>query len=74
MRGLLRSLAWGLVALGFLSIGADAYWSWKAHAWAFRPIGFYLDLIHAGWAADLPAMATAHVSPGAGRVPLGGLQ
>ena len=67
MRGLLRSLAWGLVALGFLAVGADAYWSWKAHAWAFQPISFYVDLIHTDWTADIRA-AAAHVSPGTGRV------
>lgn len=45
----MRGVAWLFVALGFLAVGADAYWSWKAHDWAYRPIAFYLDLANPDW-------------------------
>ncbi len=53
MRGLLHATGWALTALGFLALGADAYWSWKVHAWAFESIGGYLDRIDPAWAADI---------------------
>lgn len=67
MRPALRALAWVLVALGFLAVGADAYWSWKAHSWAFGPIAFYLDLIDPHWTAAI-AEGAAEWSPRAARV------
>ena len=49
MRDPLRGLGLLLVALGFFAVGADLYWSWKAHAWSMQPISFYLDLIEPDW-------------------------
>lgn len=63
MRGLLRAVAWAAVALGFFALGGDLYWSWKAHGFAFRPIGFYLDLIDPTWAFDV-RVAAGRVSDG----------
>ncbi len=50
MRGFLRLLAWAFIALGWMAVGADLYWTWRDHAWTFRPIAFYLDLIDPLWA------------------------
>lgn len=53
MRALLNAVAWIFLAVGFVALGADAYWSWKAHGWAFQPLGFYLDLAASDWLAHL---------------------
>lgn len=53
MRGFLNGIAWIFLAVGFIALGADAYWSWKAHAWTFQPIGFYLNLASADWLAHI---------------------
>ena len=53
MAGLFRGLGWILVALGWFALGADAYWCWKAQAWTFQPISFYLDLANPLWAAGV---------------------
>ena len=58
MHAVLRATAWAAVALGFFALGADVYWSWKAQGFAYRPIGFYLDLIDTRWAFDLRVAAT----------------
>lgn len=53
MREFLNGVAWIFLAIGFVALGADAYWSWKAHGAAFQPIGFYLDLAADDWLAHL---------------------
>ena len=53
MRGLIYGIGAVLTAIAFLALGADAYFSWKAQAWTFEPIGAWLDRIDAGWAAAL---------------------
>lgn len=53
MREALNAVAWVFLAIAFIALGADAYWSWKARAWSFQPIGFYLDLAASDWLAHL---------------------
>ena len=53
MRGLLYAIGLALTALGFLALGADIYWSWKAHLWAYESIGGYLDRIDPAWTGHL---------------------
>lgn len=53
MRVALNAVAWIVLAVAFIALGADAYWSWKAEDWSFQPIGFYLRLIDAEWLAQL---------------------
>ena len=60
MRALFNGIAWIFLAVGFMALGADAYWSWKAHGWTFQPIGFYLDLGAADWLAHLRDWAADH--------------
>ena len=66
MRSLLRPIAWAFIALGWLAVGADAYWSWRDHGWSVRPIAFYLDLIDPDW-ARAARDAAFDWSAGAGR-------
>ncbi len=53
MRGLFHAIGALLVALGLLALGADAYWTWKANAWAFEPVGAWLDRLDPAWADGL---------------------
>jgi hypothetical protein len=53
MRELFNGIAWIFLAIGFVALGADAYWTWKAHHLAFQPVGFYLDLAADDWLASL---------------------
>jgi hypothetical protein len=53
MRELLNGIAWIFLAIGFIALGADAYWTWKAHHFAFQPIGFYLDFGAGDWLAHV---------------------
>lgn len=53
MREALNAIAWIFLAVGFIALGADAYWTWKANGWAFQPIGFYLDLSASDWLAHV---------------------
>jgi hypothetical protein len=57
MRGLVYGIGAALTALAFLALGADAYWSWKAHAWTFEPIGGWLDRIDPRWTTGLRGWA-----------------
>lgn len=42
MRAALRGLGWALIALGFMAVGADLYWSAKAQAFSFESGAGYL--------------------------------
>ncbi len=53
MRAFFNGIAWIFLAIGFVALGADAYWTWKADDWAFQPIGFYLRLADAEWLAHV---------------------
>lgn len=53
MREILNAIAWVFLAVAFIALGADAYWSWKAQGWAYQPIGFYLDLAAGDWLAHV---------------------
>lgn len=60
MRGLAYALGMALTALGLLALGADAYWSWKAGAWTFEPIGGWLDRLDPAWTEGLRNWAIEH--------------
>jgi len=53
VRELLNAIAWIFLAVAFIALGADAYWTWKASGWTFQPIGFYLDLAASDWLAHV---------------------
>lgn len=53
MREVLNAAAWLFLATAFIALGADAYWTWKAHHFAYQPIGFYLDLAASDWLAHV---------------------
>jgi len=53
MRAFLNGIAWIFLAIAFTALGADAYWSWKAHHLTYQPIGFYLNLAADDWLAHV---------------------